>query len=152
LEEKVKARDLMSPVASVHPGDPSSELVRHFQDASVRAVAVVDEDDQVAGVVTEEDLLAALIPSYVLADASLARVLEEEAGGTLRQRLEGKEVRHVVDVTRRGRPVVAPDDTLIEVASALASSGAPAVLVVDQGRVLGVIPLNRLLAELCRPR
>jgi CBS domain-containing protein len=141
----------MSPVPKVRPSDPSSELVRLFQDPSVRAVAVVEENDQVAGVVTEEDLLAALIPSYVLADASLARVLEEGAGTTLRQRLEGKEVREVVDVTRRGRPVVSPDGTLIEVASAMASSGAPAVLVVDEGRVMGVVPVNRLLTELCRP-
>jgi CBS domain-containing protein len=146
----MKARDLMEEVPRVRPDDPAEVLVDLIGDPGSRVVAVVRDGGEVVGVVTEEDLLSALLPSYVLADRSLARVLEERAGEESRERLERKRVRDVVDVGRRERPTVVPDDTLIEVASALARSNDPGVLVTEGGKVLGVITVGRLLDALLR--
>lgn len=144
----MKARDLMTPVGTLSPDDPATELIRHFADGGVRLLAVVGDRGEVAGIVTDEDVLSALLPSYVLADASLARVLEETAGEELRRRLEGRRIQDVCDLTRRDRPTVAPDDTLIEVGAAMARSNDPGVLVVDHGRLAGAITVERLLAAL----
>jgi CBS domain-containing protein len=146
----MKARDLMVDVPRVGPDDPAGVLVELIGDSGSRVVAVVKDGGEVVGVVTEEDLLSALLPSYVLADRSLARVLEEQAGEESRERLERKLVRDVVDVRRRDRPIVEPEDTLIEVATAMARSNDPGVLVVEEGRVLGVITVGRLLDALLR--
>lgn len=143
----MKARDLMAEVPTVRPTDPADVLIGLLRDPRTRVVAVVGDGEQL-GIVTEEDLLSALLPSYVLADEALAGVLEEAAGEECRQRLEGKRIRDVVDLRRRDRPVVAPDDTLIEVGAAMARSNDPGVLVVERGTVLGAITVGRLLEAL----
>jgi CBS domain-containing protein len=147
----MKARDLMVDVHTVRPADQADVLIGLLRDPTSRVVAVVGDGGEVLGIVTEEDLLSALLPSYVLADEALAGVLEEAAGAKCRQRLEGKRIRDVVDLRRRDRPVVAPDDTLIEVGAAMARSNDPGVLVVDRGTVLGAITVGRLLEALLSP-
>jgi CBS domain-containing protein len=148
----VKARDLMQPVRVVKPDDPATELILAFEDPALRAVAVVSGEDELIGVISDEDLLYALLPSYVLDDAALARVLEEGAGTTLRHRLEGKLVRECVHTTRRQHAPVEPDATLVEVAAAMVRSGDPGVLVIQEGRVLGVITVDVLLPALLGKR
>jgi CBS domain-containing protein len=144
----MKARELMVDVPQVRPDDPAGVLVDLLGDPRSRVAAVVKDGGEFVGVVTEEDLLSALLPSYVLTDQSLARVLEERAGEECRERLEGKRIREVVDLRRRGRPTVVPDDTLIEVAAAMARSNDPGILVVERGKVLGAITVGRLLEAL----
>jgi CBS-domain-containing membrane protein len=145
---RVRARDIMRPARVVRPDDPADELIQAFEDPDLRAVAVVTDEGDLVGLVTDEDLLYALLPSYVLEDEALAGVLEERAGSTLRERIEGKRVRDVVKTTRREDPPVDSDDTLVEVAVSLVRSGHPAVLVAERGRVLGVITVDVLLPAL----
>jgi CBS domain-containing protein len=146
----VKARELMQPVEAVRLDAACGELVRLFRDPSVRVVAVLSDNGDVVGMVTEADVLSALLPSYVLADEALAGVLEETAGADLRERLERRRVKEVVDLRRRDRPTVAPDDTVVEVGAAMARSNDPGVLVVEGRRLLGAITVDRLLAVLLR--
>lgn len=138
----------MRPVRVVRPDDPVSELIRAFEDPAIRAVAVVSGRGELIGVVTDEDLLYALLPSYVLDDDALARVLEEGVGTSLRQRLEGKRVEECVHTRRRQHPPVDSDATLVEVAATMVRSGAPGVLVVEDGEVLGVVTVDVLLPAL----
>jgi CBS domain-containing protein len=147
----VRARDLMQPVITLRADDSAAGLLRAFEDPEVRAAAVVSAEGRLLGLVSEEDVLSSCLPSYVLEDQALARVLEEDVGSRLRERLEGKRVREVVNTERRQNPPVAPEATLIEVATALARSGDPAVLVVEGGRVLGVITVDVLLPALLGP-
>ncbi len=144
----MRARDIMQPAREVRPDDPADELIRAFEDPELRAVAVVTDEGDLIGLITDEDLLYALLPSYVLEDEALAGVLEERAGSTLRERIEGKRVRDVVNTTRRQEAPVDADDTLVEVAVKLVRSGHPAVPVAERGRVLGVITVDVLLPAL----
>jgi CBS domain-containing protein len=147
----MKARDLMQPVGSVRPDDVCEELVRYFRDPAHRVLAVVSEKGQVLGMITEEDVLNGLLPAYVLADEALAGVLEETAGAELADRMKRRRVRDVVDLHRRGRETVSPDDTLVEVGAAMARSNDPGVLVVEGTNLLGAITVDRLLAVLLQP-
>jgi predicted transcriptional regulator len=147
----VRAKDLMGPVRVVRPEDPAGELVRAFQDPDVRAVAVVTEVGELVGSLSDEDMLTAILPSYLLDDTALAGVVDEHTAATLHRRLEGKRVKDLVEATRREHPVVSPEDTLIEVAVAMCRSSDPAVLVVAEKKVLGVIPVEVLLPSLLRP-
>jgi CBS-domain-containing membrane protein len=146
----MKARDVMGPVRVVRPEDPAGELVRAFEDPDVRAVAVVTEVGELVGTFSDEDMLRAILPSYLLDDAALAGVLDEEAGAKLYRRLEGKRVKDLVEASRREHPRVAPEDTIIEVAVTMCRSGDPAVLVVESGKVVGVIPVEALLPAMLR--
>ena len=148
----MKARDLMRAARVARPGDPASVLVEAFADPDVRGVAVVTDLGELVGLITEQDMLGACLPSYVLADEALARVLEEEAGARLSARLAGKRARDLIDETTREEAIVAPDDTLIEVADTMLRSKDPAVLVVEGKRVLGVITADVLLKALLSPQ
>jgi CBS domain-containing protein len=130
--------------------DRAEDLARTFGRPTIRAVAVVTAEGELLSLVTDEDFLHALLPSYVLDDPVLGRVLEEDAAGDLCRLLEGKLVRHVLDMRRRQIPV-SPDDTLVEVISAMARTGGPAVLVVEDDLVLGVITVDDLLPALLLP-
>ena len=138
----------MRPATTVRADAPAAELVRAFEDPDLRAVAVLGEQAELIGLVTDEDLLYALLPSYVVEDEALAGVLEERAGETLRQRIGGKLVRDVVHADRRRQAPVEPQSTLVEVALRLVRSGDPAALVAEEGRVLGVITVDVLLPAL----
>jgi CBS domain-containing protein len=144
----VRARDIMQPARVVGPDDPAEELVRAFEDPDLLAVAVVGAPGSRPALITNEDFLYALLPSYVIEDQALAGVLEEDVGDTLRQRIEGKRVRDVVNTARRVQTPVDADDTLVEVAVAMVRSGDPAALVVEGDRVAGVISVDALVPAL----
>ena len=142
----------MRPVRSVSPEDEAAALIAAFEDPELRAVAVVTEYGELLGAFTDEDLLAACLPLYVLEDEALARVLEEDAGEELRERLVGKRVKDLVDPAHKQRPTADPDDTLVEVAAAMIRSSDPAVLVVEDRVVVGVITVDALLPALLAAR
>ena len=147
-EETVKASDVMRPAAVLHADDPAEELVRAFARPSLRAVAVVSPEGELIGLITDEDLLHALLPPCVLDDHVLARVLEQDVASELRRRLEGKRVKNVVNIRRRQQVPVGPDDSLVEVTSAMVRAADPAVLVVQDDVLAGVITVDDLLPAL----
>lgn len=147
----MKARDLMTPVPSVRPEEVADVLVAAFDDPSVRMVAVVSAVGEPVGIVTDGDLLDALLPSYVLETRGLARVLDEATASSLRDRLASRRVRDLVETGRDAHPSVGPDDTLVEIAAALVRSRDRAVAVVQEGRVLGAVNVEHLLHALIHP-
>jgi CBS-domain-containing membrane protein len=144
----VKASDVMRPVGVLQADDPAENLVRAFGQPTRRAVAVISAEGKLLGLVTDEDVLYALLPPYVRDDPVLARVFEEDADMQLCRRLEGKLVGSVVDIRGRGQIPVGPDDGLVEVISVMARTGGPAVLVAEDGVVFGVITVDDLLPAL----
>jgi CBS domain-containing protein len=98
--------------------------------------------------VTDEDLLYALIPPYVVDDEELLGLLEGDADEELRRRLHGKRVKSVVNIRRRQVSTVTPDDSLVEVTRTMVRAGEPSLLVVDGDQVVGVITVDHVLPAL----
>jgi CBS-domain-containing membrane protein len=138
----------MKPATVLHPDDPAEDLVRAFTRPSLRVVAMVSPEGRLLGLVTDEDLLYALFPPYVLDDPVLARLLERDAASELLRRLRGKRVKNVINVRRPHQLPVGADDTLVEVTSAIVRAGDPAVPVVENDMLAGVISLDDLLPAL----
>lgn len=138
----------MRPATVLRPDDSAEDLVRAFERAGLRAVAVTSPEGQLIGMVTDQYLLHALLPPYVREDSTLARVLEEDAAWTLRRRLQGQRVENVVNIRRRQQPAVDPGDTLVEVTSAMVEAGAAAVPVVAGDLLVGVVTMDDLLPAL----
>lgn len=132
----------------VTPDHPAENLVGVFEQAGLPVVFVASADGGLVGMVTDHDLLQALLPPYVREDPVLARVLEHDAARVLRCRLEGQPATSLVDLRRQGHPAVGPDDTLVEVTSAIIQSGDPAVAVVAGGRLVGLVAAQDLLPAL----
>lgn len=150
--DQVQAKDLMRRAAVFHPDDPAEDLVLAFETAGLRAVAVASLDGRLIRMVTDLDLLHALLPPYVQEDPVLARVLEDNAAWALRRRLKGQRVRHVANVRPGSGQAVRPEDTLVEVTSAMVQVGDPAIPVVAGDVVVGVIAVDELLPALLARR
>ncbi len=61
-EAHVEVAEVMhSPVFTVAPGDPLAEAARQMLDNRIGGLPVVDDDGQIVGILTETDLLRALI-------------------------------------------------------------------------------------------
>jgi CBS domain-containing protein len=88
------------------------------------------------------------LPAYCTEDPTLARVIDEAAADVFTSGLDGRTVGDCLPADHRELPLVAPDATVLEIASLMARTGTPLVAVVDvHRRVLGAVTLNGLLAR-----
>jgi CBS domain-containing protein len=147
----VKALGLAGPQETLRADASAQEGALVLSRIQTSAAIVVD-DDEFVGVVTDEDLLRALLPSYVGEADALARVLEEDSSEMLWHRLEGRTVRDLLAPHREEEPVVDGDATLVEVASVMVRAEAPIVAVVEDDRLLGGITIDHLLTHLLSRR
>jgi CBS domain-containing protein len=147
----VKALGLAGPQETLRADASAQEGALVLSRIQTSAAIVVD-DDEFVGVVTDEDLLRALLPSYVGEADALARVLEEDSSEMLWQRLEGRTVRDLLVPNREEEPVVDGGATLVEVASVMVRAEAPIVAVVEDDRLIGGITIDHLLTHLLSRR
>jgi CBS domain-containing protein len=147
----VKALGLAGPQETLRAGASAQEAALVLSRIQTSAALVVD-GDRFVGVVTDENLLRALLPSYVGEADALARVLEEDSSEQLWQRLEGRTVRDLIVQNREEEPVVDGGATLVEVASVMVRAEAPIVAVVEDGRLIGGITIDHLLTHLLSRR
>jgi CBS domain-containing protein len=111
---------------------------------------VVDDEGRPYTVLPGSQVLRFMIPSYVLEDPALARVVDEEAAEQLMRKLSDASVRDLLPERPHldQLPVVEADTTTLEVAAVMAQMHSPLVAVVDGSRVLGAITVRRLLSHL----
>lgn len=148
----MRARNIASRHYTIAADAPASEAAAVLSRLDVRAVLVTGPDGDLAGVLSDSLLLAALLPDYVEEDATLARVVADEAVDLLHRRLEGRTVEDLLDVQKGPRPEVPGDARLLEVAAMMVRTGLSLVGVRDEGRVIGGISIDDLLTYLLRAR
>jgi len=148
----MKARNLTSPQPVVRNDAPAAIAAAVLARHDVRAVLVVDDAEEFVGVLSDSELLRALLPPYVDQASILARVLEEGAADVLFRRLEGKSVTDVMPDDREVEPVIQGEDTLVEVASVMVRARASALGVLEEGRLIGGITIDDLLTHLLARR
>jgi CBS domain-containing protein len=148
----MKALGLAGPQETLRADASAADGALVLARIQTSAALVVDGNDRFVGVVTDEDLLRNLLPSYVEEADALARVLEENSSDQLWRRLEGRTVRDLVVRDREHEPVVDAGATLIEVASVMVRAEARIVAVVDDDRLVGGITIDHLLTHLLSRR
>ena len=148
----MKARNLASPREIVRDDAPAVEAAAVLSRHDVRAVLVVDGSGEFVGVLSDSELLRALLPPFIAESRSLARVLEESASEALYRRVEHLTVRDLMPDERDVPPILSGDDTLVEVADTMVRSRASLVGVLDDGRLIGGISIDDLISHLLKPR
>lgn len=146
------AADLVEDFPVVHLGDDALVATRLLAEQGLPGLVVVDDDGGPLVVLPASQVLRFALPQYVEEDPSLARMYAEPEADRFCEALRGKTVRALMPSRQylprhdRDRPLVQGSDTLIEVASTMSRQHSPVVAVVsDDGRVLGVITVHRLL-------
>jgi CBS domain-containing protein len=149
------ARDIMeSHVVRVSPLDPLSVVHRLFFEEDINGAPVVDEEDRVVGVITSKDLLRAASDEHDTArgDPGYFRELLEFSGPDWDNAPEGYldrlRERAVEDYMTEEAVAVAPDAAIPEIARLLRANGVHRVLVIDEGRLAGIISTFDMVALL----
>jgi CBS domain-containing protein len=144
----VKARDLVQDLPTVTVDTPALDAARHVATGKLAGIAVLDADGSPVEVLTASELLRAVIPGPVQDDPVLAGVMDEASADRLC--IEGLGQRTVADLVRPKQhriPLasVKPDATVVECAAVMARLRSPALVVLDEGRLLGVVTAAHLL-------
>ncbi len=146
----MRAVDLAERIPTVTVDTTGTEAARMVAEYRLNALVVVDADGLPVGVIPGSQILGLIVPGYVRDDPALAHAIDERAADELCHRLGAATIGGLVDA-RRGRPfavpTVAPEDTLVELASVMVEAGVPLVLVRDEdGTFHGAVTMSRLLA------
>jgi CBS domain-containing protein len=147
----VQARDLARPYPTVRLTDDGLTAARLLTEHNRPGLIVVDDHEHPIAVLPGSQVLRLLIPSYVQDDPALARVLDEEFADNIHTVLTGHTVRDLIPKDRVKLPVVAPDDTVLEIAAIMAANRCPLVAVVeersDTAPMLGAVSISDLLGR-----
>jgi CBS domain-containing protein len=151
----MQARDLASPYPTVRVDADGLTAARLLTEHNRPGLIVVDEHDHPVAVLPASQVLRMMIPSYVQDDPTLARVLDEKAADELHEVLKDHSVRDLIPKDRVALPVVAPDDTVLEIAAIMAANRCPLVAVVEEDSrtapLLGAISASDLLGRVLPP-
>jgi CBS domain-containing protein len=143
----MRARDLVRPYPMLSAGAPAAGAVQRAAATSVRSFLVVDPSGALIGVLSNTDILRAMLPSYLEDSPSIAGVIPGDQEDLLWKHGSRKRVGQVAIPDA----AVAPDATLLEVMSVMVSTRASLVGVVAEGRLLGGISLDQVLDSLSPP-
>jgi CBS domain-containing protein len=149
------ARDLMqSHVISVDPDTPLLDVDRLFVEEEIHGAPVVDETGKVLGVITTHDLLRAVQEEHDSAASGVVYYREDlefstpgwaHRSGDFQDRL--RELR-AGDFMREEVVAVGPGAGVPEVARTLRQNRVHRVLVLEEGRLVGIISITDLLSLL----
>lgn len=149
------AGELARPYPTVRVDADGLTAARLLTEHNRPGLIVVDENDHPVAVLPGSQVLRMMIPSYVQDDPTLARVLDEESADKLHEVLKDKTVRDLIPKDRVPLPVVAPDDTVLEIAAIMAANRCPLVAVVEEDSktapLLGAISASDLLGRVLPP-
>jgi CBS domain-containing protein len=138
-------RDLPLIRASVPKDSTFGEAVERLFDARVPALAVLEDDGRLLGIVSELDVLRAVFPGY-LAELRHTAFVEDDPLA-LDERARAVRDRPVAELTRRVEPLEG-DESETHAAERFLHTGEQALPVVEEDRFLGMLSM----AALCHAR
>jgi CBS domain-containing protein len=151
----IRARDLMEgAVVTLAPDEPVTEIQRIFADEEIHGAPVVDDEGRLLGVVSTLDLVRAAVheketereqPSDFEEVFDLSRGEWSRFVESYRERVKGLVAE---DVMTEGAVTVDVDAELAEIVRTLREGRIHRVMVVEDGRLCGVISTFDLLALL----
>ena len=147
----MQAHEIAKPYPTVRLDTGATEAARLLTQHGRPGLIVVDEHDHPIAVLPGSQVLRKVIPVYVQDDPTLARVLDEDFADQMCALLAEKTVKDLMPTEKVTLPVVAPDDTVLEIAAKMAASRSPLVAVVEEDRrtapLLGAIVVSDLLGR-----
>jgi CBS domain-containing protein len=152
----VQAHQLASPYPTVRMDTPAADALRVLTEHDRPGLIVVDDNEHPIAILPGSQVLRMLIPSYVQDDPTLARVLDEAFADRMYQALTDKTVHDLMPRDKVPLTVVAPDDTVLEIAAIMAANRSPLVAVVEERNktapLIGAISASQLLGGILPER
>ena len=108
-------------------------------------LVVVEADGSPKAVLPASQVVRFMVPEYVQNDPSLARVIGERAADRIAERLRQATVGELLPERPLELPVLKVDDTVLELAAAMARLRSPLCAVVEGNKIIGVVTASHLL-------
>jgi CBS domain-containing protein/mannitol/fructose-specific phosphotransferase system IIA component (Ntr-type) len=135
IEPQLRVRDVMSrDVTTISPGAPIRSVVDLMVERKVRAVVVVSESQQVLGILTEWDVMRAMVPHI----PRVGEETEEEEAADMSVR----------DVMTRSVLCVDEEMGLPEAVNLMINKNAEQCPVVDDGQLVGILLRSEIIRKL----
>lgn len=123
-------------ILKLHIGTSVGEAAQLLIKNHISGAPVVDAEDRVVGFLSEKDIFRAMYPH--LKDSAFDQQFWAEF---VRQERQPKDVRRlrVEDLMNRNVITVKPSDPILEVGAVMLSKGIQRILVMDRGRLAGLV-------------
>jgi CBS domain-containing protein len=140
-------RDIMTtPVITVHPEMGLKELVALFRDKRLGGVPVVNDEDELVGIVTEGDLMAldadVALPHYF---EILDSIIYLGSRKKFEEQLRKASAATVGDLMTPAPFTVKPDDLARSAATLMSRHGFDRVPVEEDGKVVGIVSRHDIM-------
>ena len=138
------ARDVMNTPVAVSSREPVATAITLMRDNGVQYLPVLDDRKQVIGVVSQDDILIALQPPArlnLLDEACELPALDELLASDHEPTLSEP----VSNIAKSRLISVSPTSRLAETLTKLTETGRDAVLVQDEGQLLGIVTLSDIV-------
>ncbi|OGX14820.1 MAG: hypothetical protein A2166_05915 [Omnitrophica WOR_2 bacterium RBG_13_41_10] len=134
----MKAKDVMTKeVVSILPETTAKEAMLLLEKMQISGLPVIDEEGRLAGMFTEKDVLAYILPSYI---AKVGKFIYEENPKSTKRKISELNNIKVSQLMRKTVATTGEDTTLCEVARIMLTQKARRLLVIDKSaKVVGII-------------
>ena len=141
------ARDIMTtPAITVHRSMTVKDLVALFREKRIGGVPVVDDDDNLVGIVTEGDLMAmdadVQMPHYFELFDSIIYLGSQKK---FKEQLQKAAAATVADLMTDKVKTVAPDDPARKAGTLMRDNRFDRVPVVEDGKVVGIVSRHDIM-------
>ena len=146
------ARDVMNdqpPFCSVEA--PIREIAQRFADEALTGLLVVDEDQRLMGVITEEDLIDQQRQLHMPTAIALFDMVIPFGEGRFERELQRLQALKAGDLMSRDVQSVAPDTEISVIASMMSEKDVHHLPVLDGDAVVGLISRHDLIKAMARP-
>lgn len=137
IDKELTVRDVMRyKVASVTPDDTLKDVANAMFRYRLSALAVVDEENKLVGVINDRDLIKAALPDYKSLISNLNYSMDVEPFEEL---LKQEDKIKVSQLFRQDFETTTPDTRIVEVAAMMIFKDIKRVFVIDHGNLVGVL-------------
>jgi CBS domain-containing protein len=136
----IKAKDIMSRVViSASPDTTVEELGRLFIERGISGVPVVDAEQKLFGVVTENDLIKQSGRFHIPTVVRLFDAFIPLGGSSMEKEIQRMSASKVSEICTRQVITIDPETTLQEIATIMSEKGVHLLPVVSSGKLVGIV-------------
>ena len=136
----LKAKDIMNRnVVTVSKDTSVEELGRLFIEKNISGAPVLDEENNIFGIVTENDLINQNKRIHIPTMLRLFDAFIPLGGGSIEEEIRRMSASKVSEICSREVVTVSPDTTLQDIATIMSEKSIHLLPVVSSGKIIGVI-------------
>ena len=146
VPEHLRAKDMMDPnPVTLSESDSLATVIDTLCRKRVMDIPIVDEDGDIRGVVSQEDLLKLSLPEHFLWMEDLSPILDfEPFADTIKKERET----NVADFMREEYQAIAPDTPAIQLAKLFQTNHCRQIIVLEDSHFVGVVNLQSFVSQL----